>query len=106
MAQKAVFVEVDGILYPEVFTYMPDSEDISGMIEDMKEDGYSFDSEAVANITWLDIGEGESDTDEFFPEKDLLKWFEDGTLEKEAERAGHNVEVVEQRVTHLYGIED
>lgn len=96
MSQRAVFAEVDGTLYPEVLHSMPDYDDCVSMAKEMDAED-SCDVQA----TWYEIGPGESDTDEFFPEDDLLKWHEKGDFEKEVESRGQTVDVVQSDTTHV-----
>lgn len=102
MSQRAVFVEVDGILFPELQPGMPDYDDCVSIVRDMElEVGEDETCEVYA--VWFEIGEGESDTDEFFPEESLLAWYKGGTLEKEVEKCGYYLEEVQNDTTHVRG---
>ena len=83
MSQRAVFIEVDGMLYNEIFRSMPDYDECVSIIKDI-----GLDTEGSVDVVaaWYEIGEGESDTDEFFKEAELLHLYDTDTLEKEMER--------------------
>ena len=100
MSQRAVFVEVDGNLFPEIQSAMPDYDDCVSIVRDMELDLDEGDTCEVCAV-WFEIGEGESDTDEFFPEESLLAWYESGTLEKEVEKQGHYLEEIQSDTTHV-----
>ena len=55
----------------------------------------------IVYAVWYEIGEGESDTDNFFPEEVLLDWYENNRLEEETEKRGYNAEVVQSETTVL-----
>lgn len=100
MSQRAVFVEVDGTVYPEVLHSMPDFEDCISFVQDLECEPCEGDSCNV-DAVWYEIGEGESDTDNFFSEEVLLDWYENNRLEEEIEKRGYNAEVVQSETTVL-----
>lgn len=74
MSQKAVLVRVDGNLVQEVFHSIPDEDDA---IQICKDEGYESSDEIwydYLNVEyeWIEIGDGESGTDEFIDDETLL----------------------------------
>jgi len=100
MSQRAVFVEVSGATYPEVLHSMPNMDDCVSIVKDMEREPCEYDTCTVYAV-WYEIGEGESDTDNFFPEEVLLDWYENNRLEEETEKRGYNAEVVQSETTVL-----
>jgi hypothetical protein len=99
MSQRAVFIEVDGMLYNEIFRSMPDYDECVSIIKDI-----GLDTEGSVDVVaaWYEIGEGESDTDEFFKEAELLHLYDTDTLEKEMERRGYSLMHVQTEPTHVW----
>lgn len=73
MSQRAVFITVNGNVVDEVFNSVPDYDDMVNTCED---EGYEYDedSDYYANVEyeWIEIGEGESDSDYFFDDETLI----------------------------------
>lgn len=104
MSQRAVFVEVNGNLLPEVLHGMPDYDDCVSAARDMVEpDDLEPGDTCAVHAVWYEIGEGESDTDTFFPEETLLKWQEEGVLADEVEKKrGYSLEEVQNDTTYVH----
>ncbi len=100
MSQRAVFLEVDGAIHPEVMHAMPDIDDCVAAARDLECEPCEGDT-CVVNATWYEIGEGESDTDNFFPEETLVEWRKNGKVEEEAGKRGYCVEVIQTDTTVL-----
>lgn len=74
MSQKAVLVSINGNLVQEVFHTVPDYEDACQICLDNGWDGTEESVYDYYNVEyeWLDIGDGESGTDEFIDDETLL----------------------------------
>ena len=93
MAQTVYFVKVDGEPYDGVLTYKPNHDDLVGICMDMGFDrSYTFDSLDV-EVERVDIGSGESGTDEFFSEKELVAIRGSFCWKRKIEDKGYEVEV-------------
>ena len=94
MSQTARFTTVNGAFYPEVFTSFPDHDEAVSLVEDMVEDGAILPSEDYYEVItdWFEIGEGESGTDTFFTNDELVEFWNTGDFEKELKKKGYEVE--------------
>ena len=98
MSQTAVFVRINGNLHEEVFTHVPDHDD---MIQICKDFGYessdgSFDGDYInIEYEWIDIGEGESGMDTFFDDESLCVLYNSYEWEKNFENIGYDAESIE-----------
>lgn len=97
MSQKAVLVRVEGNLIPEVFCSIPDYEEA---VQICKDNGYEYkdyySDYYCLEYEWIDIGEGESGTDEFIDEETLLFLYDSYGYEEEIYKYfGLDVETVE-----------
>lgn len=73
MSQKAVLVRVEGNLIPEVFNYVPNYDDAVYICKDYGYEYKDYYSDYyMLEYEWIDIGEGESGTDEFIDDETLL----------------------------------
>ena len=53
---------------------------------------------------WYEIGEGESNTDYFFSDEDLIEWYNSGgieEIEKKASEKGYNVEHIQTDTVYV-----
>lgn len=91
MSQRAVFVEVDGEQYEEIFHSVPDGEDCLSICLDMGMESGEHEIE----YEWYEIGAGESDTDEFFIEEELLDMKRKDKFEEYMEKQGYETELVQ-----------
>lgn len=91
MSQRAVFVEVDGEQYEEIFHSVPDEEDCLSICLDMEMES----GEHEIKYEWYEIGEGESDTDEFFIEEELLRMKKEDRFEEYMKIQGYETELVQ-----------
>ena len=96
MSQRAVFVRVDEELYPEVLHSMPDREECISIARELE-----YEGPCEVSAVWFEIGEGESDTDEFFPEESMLEWYRKDCIEREAAKLGLHVMVVQCDFTNV-----
>lgn len=98
MSQKAVFLRINGNLHEEVFTSVPDHDEMVQVCKDFgyeAEDG-QYDGDYInVEYEWVDIGEGESGTDTFFDDESLCALYDCHEWEKNFESLGYNVEIVE-----------
>lgn len=91
MSQRAVFVEVDGEQYEEIFHSVPDEEDCLSICLDMGMES----GEHEIKYEWYEIGAGESDTDEFFDEKELLRMKREDRFEEYMKIQGYEIDLIE-----------
>ena len=97
MSQKAILVRVENNLIPEVFNYAPDYDEA---VQICKDNGYEYKNfysdYYMLEYEWIDIGEGESGTDEFIDDDTLLYLYDSPEFEEMVYRQfGLNVETVE-----------
>lgn len=93
MSQTVYFIKVDGELYDGVLTYNPNHDDLIGICMDMGFDrSYVFDLLDV-EVERVDIGSGESGTDDFFSEGELVAIRKSLFWERKIEDKGYEVEV-------------
>ena len=97
MSQKAVLVRVENNLIPEVFNSVPDYDEA---VQICKDNGYEYEDfysdYYMLEYEWIDIGEGESGTDEFIYDEALLYLYDSPEFEERVyEQFGLNVETVE-----------
>lgn len=91
MSQRAVFIKVDNELYEEIFHSVPDEEDCLSICLDVGMESGEHEIE----YEWYEIGDGESDTDEFFTEEELLDMKRKDRFEKYMEKQGYETELVQ-----------
>lgn len=91
MSQRAVFVEVDGEQYEEIFHSVPDEEDCLSICLDMGIENGEHEIE----YEWYEIGEGESDTGEFLVEEELLRMKREDRFEEYMKIQGYGMELVQ-----------
>lgn len=91
MSQRAVFIEVDGEQYDEILSSVPDEEECLSICLDMNMEN----SEHEIKYEWYEIGDGESDTDEFFTEKELLDVKRKDEFEEYMEKQGYTTGLVQ-----------
>lgn len=105
MSQTAVMIRIDEMLHTEVYSYKPDYDDA---IQICKDFGYEasdgdYDGDYIDfEYEWLEIGEGESGTDNFFDDETLCSLYDSCDYEKKFEELGYDVETIE---TGSYEIE-
>lgn len=81
MSQTVRFVKVNDVFYPEVFTAFPDKEEAMVFVVEMVEDEeLDRDEEYEISAIWYEVGEGESRTDEFFTDRELIRMCEMETM--------------------------
>ena len=97
MSQKAILVRVSGNLIPEVFTHVPEYDDMLDICKDHGYDGTeSISDHYLVEYEWIEIGDGESDADEFIDEETLLAIYDSYDYEKHIyETFGYDVELIE-----------
>lgn len=97
MSQKAILVRVSGNLIPEVFTHVPEYDDMLDICKDNGYDGTeSISDYYLVEYEWIEIGDGESDADEFIDEETLLAIYDSYDYEKHIyETFGYDVELIE-----------
>lgn len=84
MSQKAVLVRVEGNLIPEVFNSVPDYDEA---VQICKDNGYEYkdyySDYYMLEYEWIEIGEGESGTDDFIDEELILALYDSYGYEEE-----------------------
>ena len=97
MSQKAVLVRIEGNLIPEVFNYVPNYDDAVYICKDYGYEYKDYYSDYyMLEYEWIDIGEGESGTDEFIDDETLLSLYESPDYAYTInEKFGLDVETVE-----------
>lgn len=102
MSQTVVFVEVNGVLYPDNLGGYPDRELAVSIAKEMVDDELISPSDEYEVCTeWHELGDGESGMDWFFPSDTLVEWRKNDEFEKKAEEAGYNVQCIEKQTFHL-----
>lgn len=97
MAQTAVIIIIDNEPYEEVWTSIPDREEMISIVKDIYdieniEEGTEFEVE----YEWYEIGEGESGTDYFFIDEDIIRMYNsDIPFEDELAKRGYNTEMIQ-----------
>ena len=105
MSQTAVIIHVDGALHQEVYPSLPDHEEIVQICKDF---GYTTEDAAYEgddiDITceWYEIGSGESGTDDFFSDEEILAKFSHDNCEKEFEAEGYELDAIQQETFTIY----
>ena len=97
MSQKAVMIRVNGNLYQEVWTTVPDYEDAIQICKDIgyeENEGLFNGDYILVEYEWLDIGEGESGIDTFFDDETLCFIYDSYDYEKIFEEHGYNIEII------------
>lgn len=98
MSQRAILVSVEGNLISEVFHSIPDYDEAVQICIDNGWDGTEdtiYESYTV-EYEWLEIGEGESATDEFIDDETLLHiWGHNDRYEIIKKSYGLDVEVIQ-----------
>lgn len=94
MSQRAIFVMVNGVVTNEILHHVPDREEMIQICKDM---GYEACDNSIMDYMlveyeWIEIGEGESDTDEIVSEETLLDIYHSGEIAETVSRM-YNVEV-------------
>ena len=96
MSQTVRITEINGALYPQIFTAFHDYEEAISMVTEMIEDGFILPSDDYYEVVtvWYEIGEGESGTDVFFSDEELLEMINKGIFVREVEKAGYEIELI------------
>ena len=90
MAQKVVFIFVENELSEEILSFTPDKDELIQAARDMEYETSENDTGVNVQFEWYDIGEGESDTDIFFSDKELYQIMKNRkqNFQKEIEQRG------------------
>lgn len=97
MSQRVVFVDYFSIIHltSSVYSYIPDEDEMKNECED-------YDPGMIeAHWYWYDIGEGESDTDCFYTDEQLMKLWEEGVFEEQIEKDGYLLDLVQKGMTEF-----
>ena len=98
MSQTAVMVRVNGNLFPEVFSSVPDYDDAVQICKDFgyEKSDADYDGDYICvEYEWVEIGDGESGIDEFFDDETLRHIYDAYRWDDELENLGYSVEIVE-----------
>lgn len=98
MAQKVVFVFIENELSDEILSFTPDKDNCIQAARDMGYEASESDIGINVRFEWYDIGEGESDTDIFFFDKELYQIMKnrEQSFQKEIEQRGFICELVQE----------
>ena len=106
MSQTIYKIEVENVFFPESMGYHPDNEECESIIREMIEDGYITPSESNrygVNITWYDVGEGESDTGEtVLTDKEIIRLFTNDTFDEELDKRGIEYMIIQNFYENIY----
>lgn len=98
MAQKVVFIFVENELSEEILSFTPDKDELIQAARDMEYETSENDTGVNVQFEWYDIGEGESDTDIFFSDKELYQIMKNRkqNFQKEIEQRGFFCELIQE----------
>ena len=106
MSQTIRIVHINDCWYPEIFTSFPDHDEAVRLITDMLEDDVMSRSEYYeVHSEWYEAGDGESGTDTFFSDEDIVDWFNIGGIkevEKRFTAAGHDFLSIQDDTIIIY----
>ena len=106
MSQTVVFMEVNGVIYPDNLGGYPDRDEAISVAKEMVDDDLIALSDDYEVFTeWYEIGDGESGMDTFFSSDALVSWRKADVFEKNVEDAGYPVDCIEHRSFFLHGEE-
>lgn len=91
MSQRAVFIKVDNEQYEEIFHSVPDEEDCLSICLDVGMESGEHEIE----YEWYEIGNGESDTDNFFIEEELLRMKREDRFEEYMKIQGYEIDLIQ-----------
>ncbi len=97
MSQRAVIIKIDGETHEEVWTSIPDREDMLSIIKDIYDiEDIDEWAEIEVEYEWYEIGKGESNTDLFFIDEDIIRMYNsDIPFEEELEKRGYDVDMIQ-----------
>lgn len=105
MSQTMRIPKINDSFYGEILTYFPDEEEAQGMVREAVTDGWLSEyREYEVTTDWYEIGEGESNTDYFFSDEELIEWYNIGgieEIEKRAKEKGYNVEHIQTDTVYV-----
>lgn len=89
MSQTMRIPTINDSFWGEILTYFPDEDEAKTMVEEALTDGWLSESgEYEVTTDWYEIGEGESNTDCFFSDEELIEWYNIGGIDEIGKRAG------------------
>lgn len=105
MSQTMRIPKINDSFYGEILTYFPDEEEAQEMVKEAMTDGcLSEYGDYEVSTDWYEIGEGESNTDYFFSDEELIEWYNSGgieEIEKRASEKGYNVEHIQTDTVYV-----
>lgn len=105
MSQIMRIPKINDSFYGEILTYFPDEEEAQEMVSEAVTDGWLSEyREYEVTTDWYEIGEGESNTDYFFSDEELIEWYNIGgieEIEKRAKEKGYNVEHIQTDTVYV-----
>ena len=105
MSQTMRIPKINDSFYGEILTYFPDEEEAQEMVKEAMTDGcLSEYGDYEVTTDWYEIGEGESDTDYFFSDEELIEWYNVGgieEIEKRAREKGLDVEHIQTDTVYV-----
>lgn len=105
MSQTMRIPKINDSFYGEILTYFPDEEEAQEMVKEAMTGGcLSEYGDYEVTTDWYEIGEGESDTDYFFSDEELIEWYNVGgieEIEKKAREKGLDVEHIQTDTVYV-----
>lgn len=105
MSQTMRIPKINDSFYGEILTYFPDEEEAQEMVKEAVTDGcLSEYGDYEVTTDWYEIGEGESNTDYFFSDEELIEWYNSGgieEIEKRANEKGYNLEHIQTDTVYV-----
>lgn len=105
MSQTMRIPKINDSFYGEILTYFPGEEEAQEMVKEAVTDGcLSEYGDYEVTADWYEIGDGESDTDCFFSDEELIEWYNVGgieEIEKRAREKGYNVEYIQTDTVYV-----
>lgn len=105
MSQTVRIPKINDFFYGEILTYFPDEDEARKMVKEALTDGWLSENSDYEVVTeWYEIGEGESNTDSFFSDEELIEWYNIGgikEIEKKAGEKGYSVEHIQTDTVYV-----
>lgn len=104
MSQTVRIPKINDFFYGEILTYFPDEDEARKMVKEATEGWLFENSDYEVTTDWYEIGEGESNTDYFFSDEELIEWYNIGgieEIEKRAKEKGYSVEHIQTDTVYV-----
>ena len=103
MSQTVIFSMVNGTLYPEISSSLPDRDDAIAIAQEMVLEDLILpcDDDYEVSSVWYEIGDGESGMDFYFSCDQLVKWEANGCFLNRVESSGYAAEQISSNTFYL-----